>query len=373
MATYAVDHADPQPGEALVTVWNGNLDFHTGEAPRSASGDVLTANYLVEAADCVQVTLSWAQIKESYVVPDGRSLAANLGSSQLVTATADSTNGGAKPATGVVAYFGTGSNVGGADGADAGADEYSAGLDAISNMLVNIVVLAGQDAQEMGTVLVGHLTATEETDFERIGVIGAPGAAVGDFLGHTLADGRVVLVAPGIKNPDNTTLPPAYTAAAVAGLIASLSVQTSLTNKAINLPGITVDANRGQQEQLIERNVLSIVSKNGFRVLKGITTEGMGEPFSAIPTRRIVDYAKYGVRSAANPYLGRLNNSRVRSALKATLDAFLTGMVEDEALTAYLLDVTATRAQEIAGQVSVIMTIQPTFSIDFIRVVMTLQ
>jgi hypothetical protein len=182
-----------------------------------------------------------------------------------------------------------------------------------------------------------------------------------------------VLVAPGIKNPDNTTLPPAYTAAAVAGLIASLSVQTSLTNKAINLPGITVDANRGQQEQLIERNVLSIVSKNGFRVLKGITTEGMGEPFSAIPTRRIVDYAKYGVRSAANPYLGRLNNSRVRSALKATLDAFLTGMVEDEALTAYLLDVTATRAQEIAGQVSVIMTIQPTFSIDFIRVVMTLQ
>jgi len=60
-------------------------------------------------------------------------------------------------------------------------------------------------------------------------------------------------------------------------------------------------------------------------------------------------------------------------ALKATLDAFLTGMVQDEALTGYTLDVTATRAQEIAGQVSVVMTIQPTFSIDFIRVVMTLQ
>jgi len=104
-----------------------------------------------------------------------------------------------------------------------------------------------------------------------------------------------------------------------------------------------------------------------------VTTEGIGAPYSAIPTRRIVDYAKYGVRSAANPYLGRLNNSRVRTALKATLDAFLTGMVQDEALTGYALDVTATRAQEIAGQVSVVMTIQPTFSIDFIRVVMTLQ
>ena len=240
-------------------------------------------------------------------------------------------------------------------------------------MVVNVVVLAGQDSKSMGSVLVGHLNATAETDLERIGVIGAPGSKVADFLGHNLAADRVVLVAPGIQNPDGSQLPPAYTAAAVAGYIASVTVQSSLTNKPINVPGITVTANRGQQEQLIERNVLTIVSKEGLRVLKGVTTEGVGEPFSAIPTRRIVDYAKYGVRSAANPYIGRLNNSRVRAALKATLDAFLTGMVQDEALTGYMLDVTATRAQEIAGQVSVVMTLQPTFSIDFIRVVMTLQ
>ena len=177
----------------------------------------------------------------------------------------------------------------------------------------------------------------------------------------------------GVQTCALPILPAAYTAAAVAGLIAALPVHTSLTNKSINLPGISLSANRGQQAQLIERNVLTIVARQGLRVLKGVTTEGVGQPFSAIPTRRIVDYAKYGVRSAANPYLGRLNNSRVRAALKATLDAFLTGMVEDEALTGYQLDVTATRAQEIAGQVNVVMTIQPTFSIDLIRVVMTLQ
>ena len=91
------------------------------------------------------------------------------------------------------------------------------------------------------------------------------------------------------------------------------------------------------------------------------------------PTRRIVDYAKYGVRSAANPYLGRLNNSRVRSAMQATLEAFLTRMVEDEALTGFELSVSATRAQEIAGEVAVVMTLQPTFSIDFIRVIMNLR
>ncbi|EXI78776.1 MAG: Phage tail sheath protein [Candidatus Accumulibacter appositus] len=372
-ASYAVDHDDPLAGEVLITVWNGDLDFHSGEAPRAAAGDLLTANYLVEAADCVELTLTHGQVKESYVVPDGHVLARLAAGSKLVRVVADASHGKAKPQTDVAGYFGTGSNIGGANGADAGEDEYAAGLEAISNRVVNLVVLAGQDARSMGSVLVGHLKSTEETDLERIGIIGAPGTQVSDFLGHNLADGRVVIVAPGIRNADGSSLPPAYTAAAVAGLMAAQSVQTSLTNKAINIPGIAVEANRGEQAQLIQRNVLSIVSRQGLRVLKGITSEGAGQPFSAIPTRRIVDYAKYGVRSAANPYIGRLNNSRVRAALKATLDAFLTGMVLDEALTAYMLEVSATRAQEIAGQVNVVMTIQPTFSIDFIRVVMTLQ
>jgi hypothetical protein len=42
-------------------------------------------------------------------------------------------------------------------------------------------------------------------------------------------------------------------------------------------------------------------------------------------------------------------------------------------LTGYTLEVTATRAQEIAGEVSVEMTLRPTFSIDFIRVTMNLK
>lgn len=373
VATYGVDHAAPTAGQVLVTVWNGNLDFAAGEGPRALAADVLVASYSVEAADCVQVTLAWGQRKESYTVPDGNMLAALAAGSSLVSVAPDATWGGARPASGVAAYFGTGSNLGGADGADAGQDEYAAGLNAISNQLVNIVVLAGQDAAGMGSVLIDHLKATEETDLERMGVIGAPGTSVAQFLGHNLAEGRVVMVAPGLGLPDGSTLPPAYTAAAVAGMVSSFPVQTSLTNKALNVPGLALNANRGEQTQLIQRNVLTVVAKQGLRVLKGVTTEGVGAPYSAIPTRRIVDYAKYGVRSAANPYLGRLNNARVRGALKATLDAFLTGMVQDEALTGYTLDVTATRAQEIAGQVNVVMTIQPTFSIDFIRVVMTLQ
>jgi len=374
LATYAVDHAGPQPGEVLLTTWDGTLTFAAGEAPAQANGDRLTATYLVEPGSCALVTISLGQAAERYTVPDGRVLADRVNqSSRLATAVAGTTHGDKRPAEGADVYFGTGSNTPGNDGADAGAEAYAAGLEALAGRLVNIVVLAGQNATAMGATLLGHLNATERTDFERIGVIGAAGGEVADFLGHTLASDRVVLVAPGLRTPDGTVLPAAYTAAAVAGVLSSLPVQASPTNKPVNLPGLALRLNRGQQEQLIGRDVLAVVERDGLRVLKGVTTAGQGTPFSQITTRRIVDYAKYGVRSAANPYIGRLNNARVRAALKSTLDAFLTRMVESEALTGYELEVGATRAQEVAGEVSVVMVLQPTFSIDYIRVVMNLQ
>jgi hypothetical protein len=374
VATYGVGHAAPAAGQVMITVWDGTLTFATGQSPQQANGDTLSASYLVSRDNCAKVTLLSGVIVETYLVTDGRLLEQAVNqSSRLVTAAADAANGSRTPKTGVDAYFGTGSNNPGNSGAAATADDYANALDTLSDMLINIVVLAGQDVKAAGDKLLGHLNATAETDHERIGVIGASGKALADFLGHNMANERVVVVAPGIAQADGTTLPPAYTAAAVAGLISSLDVQESLTNKTLNVPGLAMQFNRGQQEQLIKANVLALADKEGFRVVKGLTTSGEGTPFSAIPTRRIVDYAKYGVRSGANSYLGRLNNDRVRGALKATLDAFLTRMVEDESLTGYQLEVTATRAQEIAGQVNVTMVLQPTFSIEYIQVTMILQ
>lgn len=373
-ATYASSHAAPTAGQLLITTWDGSLTFAPNEAPSQANGDTLIASYLVDRDRCVLVTLIYEGTRESYTVPDGRLLVERLNnSSPLVSAAVDATLGADQPASGFTHYFGTGSNTPGNNGADAGRDEYTAGLESLANMLVNIVVLAGQDVQQMGSVLEGHLNATAQTDFERIGVIGAPGATLAQALGHTAASDRIIVAAPGLLYPDGTRLPAAYTAAAVAGLISALPVQTSLTNKTLSIPGLDLQLNRGEQEQAIKRNLLAVANKSGFRILKGVTTQGEGQPFSAIPTRRIVDYAKYGVRSAANPYIGRLNNTRVRAALQATLEAFLTRMVEDEALTGFELEVSATRAQEIAGEVAVVMTLQPTFSIDYIRVIMNLR
>lgn len=357
----------PKPGQVRLALDSGALTFATDEGP--AAGDTVIATYVVDRSACALVKLAYGETVERYIVPSGAVLAGLTNeSSQLVEAAANAGNGHELPERGSASFMSGGSN-----GADATVNDYAAGLDCLSNMLINVVHLAGQDVATMGDTLLAHVNSASENDRERMGVIGASGPTFQDYLAHTMASGRIVVVAPGVRDSGGVVLPPAYAAAAITGLISVSTPETSLTNKTVNVAGLSVDFNRGQQAQLIQRNVLAIVLGQGFRVVKGISTAGEGTPFSNISIRRIVDYAKYGVRSAANSYLGRLNNDRVRGALKSSLDAFLTRMVEDEMLTDYQLEVTATRAQEVAGIVNVIMSLLPTFSIDYIRVTMILR
>jgi hypothetical protein len=295
----------------------------------------------------------------------------------------------AKPATVLSAleliFTNGGSTVYAVRAADETADKYTAALALLENEVVNIVLLAGQDAADadMVAALTGHLAMTEGIQRERIGIIGSDDTLSADTIISkvpVLDNGRMIYVAPGVsmrkRNPatgvvTEETLSGAYTAAAVAGLISSLPVQSSPTNKTLKITGLAKVFNHGELEKLIPKNVLAIERREGYRVVKGVTTS-TNSAWSQITTRRIVDYAIYGVRAGCNPYIGKLNNVRVRSAMKATLDGFLTRMVESESLVSYTLDVSATRAQEIAGQAIVTMTINPTFSIDYIMVTMTL-
>jgi hypothetical protein len=184
-----------------------------------------------------------------------------------------------------------------------------------------------------------------------------------------------VLVAPGLRAVDAATdrdveLPPAYMAAAVGGLLSTLAPHVSLTNKVLPVTP-DVKYSTALTSRLLDMRVLLVRQKFGAQVVRGLTSSP--PPFTQISIRRTVDYAKAGVRLGADPYIGRLNNARVRAALKATLDGFLSQMVLDEMLVSYLLDVSASRAQERAGICSVVMTLRPTFSIDFIRVTMNLE
>jgi len=194
---------------------------------------------------------------------------------------------------------------------------------------------------------------------------------------------RIVMTSPGIHTLDATAsktekkeikvnLSGTYSAAAVAGLLSTLSPQTSATNKV--LPGVVKLTQRfsyGETVDLLNGRICLLEERQGVRVVRGLTTDTGA--FTQITTRRITDFAKAGIRQVSNPFIGRLNNQRVRKALQGAIDGFLTTMVQDEALIAYDLAVTATRQDEIAGRCLVNVTLQPTFSIDFIAVTMVLQ
>lgn len=199
------------------------------------------------------------------------------------------------------------------------------------------------------------------------------------ILGHNLDSDRLAFVTAGIKTTDaaasppvSVTLPGAYTAAAVAGLLARFPPHVSLTNKVLPVDDLEKKFDAVELTQLLLARVMPVESHLGFHIVRGITTS-TNTAWKQITTRRIVDYAKFGVRSAAQPYIGLLNNERVRGALRTTINSFLAGMVNDEMLISYDLNVTATRQQEIQGIVAVTMVLRPVFSIDFIVVTMFLE
>ncbi len=258
-----------------------------------------------------------------------------------------------------------------------GGTAVATGLGLLAPETVNILVVGGIGAKDAKANVLAHLEATENDGKERMAVVGLTNDSFNSLVTDDfVSNPRVILVGPGIKADDavlktQVTLPAAYTAALVAGRLSTLGVHISLTNKDVPAAGLAQRYSRGQQKNLLGRPMLVLRDELGIRVLKGITTDTGA--FRQISVRRIVDYAKAGVRIGANPYIGRLNNVRVRAALKATLDGFLSQMVLDEMLVGYTPAVTATRAHEINGQAIVTMTMQPTFSIDFIKVIMNLQ
>lgn len=336
-------------------------------------GNEITISISGDGDDPKTVVLIYGNVKETFTAPDAAVLADVINkSSSFISAEEGDENG--TPTNIADEQFS-----GGNDGANAVADDYATSLTHLSKDIINIVLLAGQtvtaDDASMSTVLKAHIDNASDNRRERIGVIGCNGTIdvqeIADARQNVSSD-RLIFTAPGVKNLQGDNLTGAYTAAAIVGLLSSLPVQTSPTNKVLNVAGLAEEYTFSKLEKLVQEKVLAIEKKSGFRVVKGITT-AENSAWRQITTRRIVDYAKYGVRSACNPYIGKLNNERVRGAMKSTIDAFLTRMVEDEALVGYELEVSATRAQEIQGIAMVTMTVQPTFSIDFVKVTMYLQ
>lgn len=360
-----------------VTGDGGGTVTLTATSPGTWANNIAAA---LTAGDTAVLTLTRGAARETFEGADLATLAREINDgSNFVTASSPAVDDADEAPTSVTAA--AEGNRGGPDGAGAMGvliPQIATGLGLLASRTVNILIVAGYSAETVSGTVLGHLESTETNGQERIAILGTRGDTIAEVAADAgnVSNRRAVLVAPGIIATDAVSrgpveLPPAYAAALVAGRISTLAPHISLTNKDVAVDGLTTEYTRAEQKQLLLNRIMTLHRNLGFRALRGITTDA--GPFQQISVRRIVDYAKAGVRIGANPYIGRLNNARVRSALKATLDGFLSQMVVDEMLVSYDLEVNATRAQEIAGVAAVIMTLRPTFSIDFIRVTMNLE
>ena len=370
----AVRVAKGTPAQATFIVPAASATL-TAVAPGSF-GNKTKIKIEADGATNMKVTLTYKTLTEVYSVADGNDLVTQVNAQSAI---ATGSNGTAvKPTAVAETRF-----AGGTDGADATESDYKAGLDALLNEDAHIIVAAGLDDTKIGDELKSHVDAAsnDKVKRDRIAISGSAANPTAATTPTQFSD-RIVFVTPGIRVNDaakaadpniadpSVILPGAYTAAAVAGMLSARDPHISLTNKALSVGGLEKKFNSAELEQLVKSQVLVIEARRGFRVVKAITTDDGA--FRQITTRRIVDFAKFGVRSAAEPYIGLLNNDRVRKALKGSINGFLAGMVDDEMLVSYELDVTATRDEEIRGIARVTMTVRPTFSIDFIKVVMFL-
>jgi hypothetical protein len=242
---------------------------------------------------------------------------------------------------------------------------------------VNILLAPELSTADALAVLRPVLETAENNSKDLIAVIGSDANTVAGITAQVPTDDRVIVTAPGLQGFDaaagaNVALNGRYSAAAVGGLLSTLTPESSPTNKVLpGVVGLTQRFAYGEIRQLVSGRVMVLEDRQGIRVVRGLTTDDGA--FTQVTTRRITDFAKSGIRRSSNPFIGRLNNQRVRKALQGAIDGFLTTMVVDEQLVTYTLEVTATRQDEIAGRAIVNVVLQPTFSIDFIAVTLVLQ
>jgi hypothetical protein len=368
---YQLKQTQASASVVQVNPTNRTLTFVT---PPSSTAEVL-ASYWVPKESLRKITLRYGNIQEVYTVPSISYLAQQLrdeeNPSKLVEVSEMSGDGLPKTTPRFEAFSG-------GENGTVSLSHFQAALENLVEQNVQIVVVAGLKFSDIKAAILGHVEKTENLGRERIAVVGADSSEMKKILenANEIADKRVILVVPGLREKDPQTgrvidLPPYFAAAAVAGKLSSLSPHISLTNKTLaGIEDLAAEYNYGELKALVQNRALTLQKKRGIRVVKGITTDD--EAFKQITLRRIVDYVKEGTRLGANQYIGKLNNRRVRENLRTTLDSFLSDLIVREFLTGYKLTVLADRAMEIRGEVQVVMDLNPTFSIDVIRVIMNL-
>ncbi len=226
---------------------------------------------------------------------------------------------------------------------------------------------ANLDGVQVQQSLVAHARAQGDAARPRIALSSVKPAEnpnVSGITGHAglISDRRSVLVAP------------AGAEGALAGLLGHLEYFQSPTFKTIAMPGVPLQAySDAELTKLVgsEGNVCVIAQRRGRGsvCVKGICTDGF-----QISVVRVADRCIREVKKISDRFIGELNNSDSRIALREMIVAVFGQMERDGALVpsvdgsspAFQVEVYASQNDVAAGNARVDIAVRPVRAIDYI-------
>jgi hypothetical protein len=242
--------------------------------------------------------------------------------------------------------------------------DYEAALEKLeSDADVDIVVACDITSPEIHSLIEAHCAKMSSNAKNRIGLgTVAKGDSIKDICDRTnvMASDRFALVAPYGN------------LGAVAGLVSRLNYYESPTFKPLSgISKLETSYTPSEQMELLKSGVIPIEAQRGrgIIVVKGISTSK-----EQISVTRIADHSVRGVKNIADLFIGTLNSSSGRMALKGKITEFLMRMEREGSIVpstdgkepAYLLDVYSSEMDFAQGIVRVDMAVRPVRAMDYI-------
>jgi hypothetical protein len=367
----------------------------SGNAP-TPSTDTLYLTY--DTSSSIKFTLNYNETSEVYYIVDGYDMIQDINDvddgSNLVSA-AVTTYG--TPSVDdfpdryplqidTWQYFGVGAGPSGGtaslgnDGADVGSGDYTTGIATLESVDAHIILAAGQYSPIVHAALQAHCDNMATQKKERTAVAGHRyGQTLSQVMSSNLAfsSKRVIFVSPGITTSNHEsgadeTVSAAYTAALLAGYMASVNPSFSPLGKGIPVGDLEATYTNAELEQLIKRkiNPIRAVSTGGFKWAYAATAS-LDSSWHEITTVRITDYATIGIRSACESFIGKKNIAQERNSIHSAVSGFMRTMVADQMLadeSPFTVSVVATREEQVAGIVRVDVSFKPVFAIKYILI-----
>ena len=213
--------------------------------------------------------------------------------------------------------------------------DYQAAFDALGRQDVQIVVCDSTDEAVHQALRTAVETASASRK-ERIGVVGGSGEEASALVEHAAAlnSERMVLVGPDVLDEAGETLPGAFAAAALAGVIASN------TDPAVPLNGAEIGDN--DIDLLVRGGVTPLESSGGvLSPVRGITTrtttgDVTDTTWRELTTILIVDDLIPTIRTALRSKFSRTKNTvRNRSAIRSQVIVELEKKAAAEIIDSY--------------------------------------